>query len=156
MSTDTHTSGGEAVATEQAKYRALMIGALEGRWLKLEDHREGFGAIVSGYELAAAREVGDDGKPTKRWSWMVKLTAEISETPEVYATGGAASEAGAKREASRRAREAQKARIAAAKATAPKTTAEKAKPKTQTKPKNTAPTVRAARKPAPERKKVTA
>lgn len=108
----------------QEQYRALMLSPLETQWAKLEDGREGVGAIVSGYELEAAREVGEDGKPTKRWSWLVKATSEISETPELYATGEAATENGAKREASRSARKAQAQRIAAEKAKA-----EKPKPK---------------------------
>ena len=118
----------------QEQYRSLMLSPLESQWSKLEDGREGVGAIVGGYELEAAREVDEDGKPTKKWSWMVKATSEISETPELYAAGDAATENGAKREASRAARKALKTRIDAAKAEAEKAEAEKASKPAKAKP----------------------
>jgi hypothetical protein len=50
----------------------------------------------------------------KTWSWTVRLTSELSESPELYDDGVSPTEAGAKRAASRSARKAQARRIDAA------------------------------------------
>src|SRR4051794_26753400 len=87
------------VKTLQEQYRSLMPAALD--WMELKDDRAGDSVVAAGYELEISRQTDDEGKPTKRWLWAVRLTSEISETPELYDAGEAASEGGAKRSASR-------------------------------------------------------
>jgi hypothetical protein len=53
-------------------------------------------AYVAGYEL----EIGPSAETKGKWDWLVRVTAEISETPEVLDMGTASSAAGAKRGAS--------------------------------------------------------
>jgi hypothetical protein len=74
------------------------IYAAEIEWSKPEwadGDSEALVAYAQGYEL----EIGPSRDRASKWDWLAKVTAEISETPEVLGTGTASSESGAKRAA---------------------------------------------------------
>lgn len=65
-------------------------------WQTPEWADEGSEALVAyhaGYEL----EIGPSGERANKWDWLCKMTAAISEPPELVACGTAASVSGAKR-----------------------------------------------------------
>jgi len=92
-------------------------------WTQAEsaDSPEEQTAYASGYELSIK-----PGEEKKSWDWSVKMTAEISETPELVDTGVAKSEAGAKTGAREATNRANRERV---KAQQPEAKAEKAEAK---------------------------
>jgi hypothetical protein len=80
-----------------------------------DDTSQALVAHANGYEL----EIGPNSDNPKKWDWLCKTTAEISETPEIIDSGTASSPSGAKRGAGNAANRAQRER-AKAKANEPK------------------------------------
>lgn len=76
--------------------KIVHVGDIE--WSKPEwadDDSQALTVIASGYEL----EIGQNVEDPKKWDWSCRMTAEISETPELVDCGTAASVSGAKRAA---------------------------------------------------------
>jgi hypothetical protein len=79
--------------SKELQMSLTKIKNVDGRslgWSPAEWSDEAQAAYVLGYELVV--ELEGDG----RWSWMTKVTSEISETPELIDCGYAKSESGAK------------------------------------------------------------
>lgn len=100
---DSHTT-----PTSKAKVSAIHVRDLA--WHPAEDDSGGRELIAEGYLLSIAPE--PEGK---RWSWIVRTTAEISETPEVIDAGTAKSEKSADWQTGIAANKALKARLKAEK-----------------------------------------
>jgi hypothetical protein len=83
---------GPGVPIEVAVSKPKTIHAKDLDWLP--DEAGGDDAVTAraeGYQLDVSRKFDDDQKPSKEWLWIVRMTAEISETPEVVDTGTAKS-----------------------------------------------------------------
>jgi hypothetical protein len=76
-----------------SKPACIHVDQIEWAQPECSDNPAALGAHANGYDFEVAPSADAKGK----FDWLVRVTAEISEQPEVIATGTASSVSGAKR-----------------------------------------------------------